>query len=236
MHLLLDAYTLSLDTVCVANRSPLMEASSSAESKCIHHNVDDDEDADDGRRRSVGTMDDDSCAGDAYTVYNPSSGLIVASDGYCWSRVHHPSNSNSSDGSPSQPPWLASLVASQDRISFQRLSSVMVDTYSPSSIALRLLIEEVVYHTLHTSSTLSSISYVDDKKNLVSMVDDVKRIVDGFDGNYYSNVTAPVLLEAFRIMLVYNLVEPLSGLSQSLMTGNVIQSSSSGRASKHPLR
>lgn len=228
----LDAYTLSLDTVCVANRSPLMEASSTAESKCIHHNVDDDEDADDGRRRSVGTMDDDSCAGDAYTVYNPSSGLIIASDGYCWSRVHHPSNSNSSDGSPSQPPWLVSLVASQDRISFQRLSSVMVDTYSPSSIALRLLIEEVVNHTLHTSST----SDLDDKKNLVSMVDDVKRIVDGFDGNYYSDGTAPVLLEAFRIMLVYNLVEPLSGLSQSLMTGNVIQSSLSGRASKHPLR
>jgi hypothetical protein len=113
----------------------------------------------------------------------------------------------------------------------------MVDTYSPSSIALRQLIEEVVNHTLHTSSSSSSSSDVDDddKKNLVSMIDDVKRIIEGFDGYYYPGGATPVLLEAFRIMLVYHLVEPLSGLSQSLMTGNVIQSSS-GRVSRHPLR
>ena len=208
------------------NRSTA-EASSTTESKCIHH----DDDSDD-RRRSVddNTMDDDNCV-DAYTVYNPSSGVIVASDGYCWSRVHYPFNSSSG-----AQPWLvSSLVTSQDRISFQRLSSVMVDTYSPSSIALRQLIEEVVNHTLHTSSSSSSDVDDDVKKNLVSMIDDVKRIVDGFDGYYNPGSAAPVILEAFRIMLVHNLVEPLSALSLSLMTGNVIQSSS-GRASRHPLR
>lgn len=220
------------------NRSTPEASTTTTESKCIHH--DDDSD----RRTSVdnNTIDDDSCV-DVYTVYNPSSGVIVASDGYCWSRVHYPFNSSSEDDNdndnPSQQPWLvSSLVTSQDRISFQRLSSVMIDTYSPSSIALRQLIEEVVNHTLHTSSSTSSASSdVDDdvKKNLVSMIDDVKRIVDGFDGYYYPGGAAPVILEAFRIMLVHNLVEPLSALSLSLMTGNVIQSSS-GRASRHPLR
>lgn len=118
-------------------------------------------------------------------VYNPPSGMLMSQTslsqaGRICQRLHCDTAS--------------AIVRAVD------LESLLIDTFSPSSLVLRDIILQVPVLT-----TLSAAEHAE--------VLAIQALVAGFDGLYSTHAGAPVLLEAFRVALVQRVLRPVVGVA-----------------------
>lgn len=125
------------------------------------------------------------------TTHNPASGVIVAAAASASDRI-------------------CALLGcdSASKVSLAAVQSVLTDTFSPSAVLLRDYIT-----AMHGDHTLSP----QQRKDLLA----AKLLVNKFDGLYHIDSAAPVLLEAFRVVLVNNLLRPLGVLGNSAAGTNI---------------
>ena len=94
---------------------------------------------------------------------------------------------------------------SNEKVTVTALQGVLTDTYSPSSILLRdYLLKLVMIVPMSEAQQVEVLS--------------AKALIRHFDGVYSTDAAAPVLLEAFRVVLMSQVLRPfgsLSGLASS---------------------
>lgn len=129
-------------------------------------------------------------------MYNPASGIIVAAPVSTADRICA---------------LLGCDSASDAKVSLAAVQSVLTDTFSPSAVLLRDYIT-----TMRGDASVS----IEQRKSILA----AKLLVQKFDGLYRTNSAAPVLLEAFRVALVNNLLRPL-GVLGNVAAGTNIQAS-----------
>jgi hypothetical protein len=89
---------------------------------------------------------------------------------------------------------------SSSKVTVNALQSVLTDTFSATSLLLR---DSITLMKVDPSFSAAQ------RQHFVA----AKSLVHGFDGQYTTDRAAPVLLEAYRITLLSNLLRPLGALS-----------------------
>lgn len=160
------------------------------------------------------TTTEDIAATTTTSIYNPVEGVIIATD--------YPFKVLSSILD-------ADHDVNKDLISFKQLQSLLLDTYSHTSLIIKQLLLNI---------TSSSTSIRNDNNNLpqehYDILIDTKKIISNFDGYYHMNEAAPVLIEAFRSILVSNILSSLGGISTVINQNNPLLINN--RLNKYPIR
>ena len=139
------------------------------------------------------------------SVYNPAGGLIIAADDH---KGHHRAVNDSSSAR------ISHILQQHEHVSLSELKTLLLDTYSPSSMKLKALIL-----SLPISDQLATFEQaaLHQCKKVVSSFDGFYRADGGADGSASTASTAAaVLLEAFRTQLITNVLYPLGNTGKSI--------------------